>query len=101
MKSKPSPIGDILKDVFADLETKKNVYREDIESFWKEIAGDDAFKHSKPLTIRKAVLTVQVDSSGWMQELSMRKRNILKGLKRRLGKDKISEIHFKIGELNA
>lgn len=98
MKSKPSPIGDILKDVFAKLDSKKVLFKEDIESFWREIVGEEAFKHSRPLAIRKEVLTVQVDSSGWMQELVMRKRNILKGLKRRLGKDKISEIHFKIGE---
>lgn len=96
--SKITPIGDILKSVFAELENKKNVSREDIESFWKELVGESGFKHSRPLTIRKEVLTVQVDSSGWMQELTMKKRNILKGLKRRLGKDRISEIHFKIGE---
>jgi predicted nucleic acid-binding Zn ribbon protein len=39
-----------------------------------------------------------VDNSVWLQELSMKKRNILKGLQRELGKDKISDIQFKIGE---
>ena len=97
-RSKISSIGDILKNVFAELEDKKNVSKEDIELFWKDLVGEKGFKHSRPLTIRKEVLTVQVDSSAWMQELVMRKRNILKGLKRRLGKDKISEIHFRIGE---
>ena len=97
-RSKISPISEIIKNVFTDLETKKNISKEDIEVFWKDIVGDNGFKHSRPLAIRKEILTVQVDSSGWMQELSMRKRNILKGLKRRLGKDKISEIHFRIGE---
>ena len=97
-RSKISRISDIIKSVFAEFENKKNISKEDIEVFWKDIVGDNGFKHSRPLAIRKEILTVQVDSSGWMQELSMRKRNILKGLKRRLGKDKISEIHFRIGE---
>jgi predicted nucleic acid-binding Zn ribbon protein len=44
------------------------------------------------------VLTVCVDSSSWMQEMSMQKRRILKRLKSIFGKDRISELHFKIGE---
>ncbi len=97
-RSRISPIGDIIKSVFAELENKKNLSREDIELFWKEIVGQDGFRHSRPLVIRKEILTVLVDNSVWMQEFTMKKRNILKGLKRRLGKDKISELHFKIGE---
>ena len=97
-RSKISLISDILKTVFAELENKKSLSQEDIELFWKEMVGEDGFRHSRPLAIKKGVLTILVDNSGWMQEFSMRKRNILKGLKRRLGKDKISEIHFKIGE---
>ena len=98
IRSKISPISDILKTVFAELETKRSLSREDIELFWKQIIGEDGFWHSRPMAIRKGILTVLVDSSGWMQEFAMRKRSILKGLKRRLGKDKISQIHFKIGE---
>ena len=53
---------------------------------------------SRPLELRKDVLTVRVDSSSWMQELAMQKRGLLKGLKREFGKDRITEIHFKLGE---
>ena len=98
MKSKPSPISEVIKTVFHDFEKSKKTSKEDIEALWKELVGDRAFKHSRPQTMRKDVLTVQVDSSSWMQELSMRKRWILKGLKRKLGKDRISEIQFRIGE---
>ena len=97
-RSKISRISDIIKSVFAEFENKKNISKEDIELFWKDIVGDDGFRHSRPLAIRKEILTVLVDNSVWMQEFTMKKRNILKGLKRRLGKDKISELHFKIGE---
>ena len=98
-KSKVSPIGEVIQSVFAKLEGADNPFREDIESLWKEVVGQDGFTHSRPVAIRKKILSVVVDNSGWMQELTMRKRNILKGLKRKLGRDKISEINFRIGEL--
>ena len=97
-KHRISPIGEIVKDVFSKLESEKNFSKEDIDSYWKELVGERGFKHSKPASLRQKVLTVWVDSSGWLQELSMRKRQFLKGLKRALGKDRISEIRFKIGE---
>jgi predicted nucleic acid-binding Zn ribbon protein len=97
-KSKASPISEIIHSVFAKLEGAANPSQEGIESLWKELVGQDGFRHSRPVALRKKVLNILVDNSSWMQELSMRKRNILKGLKRKLGKDRISEIHFRIGE---
>jgi len=97
-KRRAAPIGEILKSVFAGLESRNDLTKEDVEFFWKEWAGEDAFKHSKPTGLRKGVLTIRVDSSVWLQELVMKKRQLLKGLKTRLGKDRITEIHFKIGE---
>ena len=98
MKKKATPISEVLKSVFTDLENRKLSSQEEIESLWKSLVGDMGFKHSRPSTLKKSVLMVKVDSSIWMQELSMRKRQLLKGLKRDLGKDRISEIQFKIGE---
>lgn len=96
--SKVSPISEVIQNVFARLEGSTNPSSESMESFWKELVGENGFKHSRPTAIRNKVLSIRVDNSAWMQELSMRKRDILKGLKRKLGKDRISEIHFRIGE---
>ena len=98
MKRHVSPIRDVLKNVFTQLEDKKKYSKEVIESCWRELVGDRGFGHSRPVSLRKGVLTVRVDSSGWMQEFSIQKRKLLKGLKRELGKDRISELHFRIGE---
>ena len=98
MSKKISSIGDVVKTVFTRLENEKNFSREDMESLWKTLVGESGFRHSRPTALKKKVLTVRVDSSGWMHELAMKKRDLLKGLKRTLGKDRISELHFKIGE---
>ena len=93
------PIKEIVKAVFSELESGKTLVREDVENRWKELVGEDGFKHSRPVTLRKNVLTVTVDSSGWLQEMPMKQRALLKRLKMTFGKDRISKIHFKIGEL--
>lgn len=93
-----SPIGEVLKSVFTELERGKNSSQEEIEGLWKSLVGEPGFRHSRPASLRKNILTVKVDSSVWMQELTIRKRQLLKGLKRALGKDKISQIQFRIGE---
>jgi predicted nucleic acid-binding Zn ribbon protein len=94
-----TPIGDILKTVFAKIESEKTFTREDIEEQWKAVVGAPAAKHTRPASLRKGVLTVFVDSSGWMQEMTLQKRKTLKQLKRTFGKDRISGIHFRIGEI--
>ena len=100
MTKKITPIADILKDVFTRLESEQTLPRDTLEAHWKEIAGELAAKHSFPADLRKNELTVRVDSSVWLQELTIKKRELLKALKRVLGKDTISEIHFKIGDFN-
>lgn len=100
MKKKPIvSIGDIVKTVFARMESQNSLSREDIEERWKTFVGPAASKHTRPVSLRKNALTVFVDSSGWMQEMCLQKRKILKQLKSAFGKDKISAIHFKIGEI--
>ena len=61
--------------------------------------GEAGVKHARPVSLRKGVLTVFVDSSGWMHEMSFQKRKLLKQLKRVFGKDKILGIQFRIGEI--
>lgn len=93
-----SKVSDIVKEVFAQLEKGKGLVREEIEASWKKSAGEAAFKHSRPVSLRKKILGVYVDSSVWLEELTIKKRFILKKLKMELGREKISDIRFKIGE---
>ena len=97
-KGRITPVADIVKTVFERLEREKTLTREDVEDRWKEIAGNAA-RHTRPVSLRKSTLTVFVDSSAWMQEMAIRKRIVLKQLKRAFGKDRISGIHFRIGEI--
>lgn len=98
MTNRATHAGEVLKSVFAELDKKKNVSQEAVTTLWKELVGEKGLAHAKPTSLRRKVLTVRVDSSAWLQELVMQKRRLLKGLKRALGKDRITEIHFRIGD---
>ncbi|MBI3315747.1 MAG: DUF721 domain-containing protein [Candidatus Omnitrophica bacterium] len=97
-KPTASPIGDIVKSVVDRLDREASISRESMDALWKTLVGETGFRHSRPSALRQGVLTVRVDNSPWLEELVMRKRKLLKGLQTRLGKDKISQINFKIGE---
>lgn len=98
MKNKAVSAAEVVKNLFTRWETEKVLTKEDVEIYWEKAAGVDAVKHSRPAALRKEVLMVVVDSSPWMQALVMRKRQILKELRKYLGRNKLSDIHFKIGE---
>ena len=98
MRRRASLIGDVLKNVFLEIEKNQEFSEDEISRLWKELAGEIGFRHSRPEALKRKILRVRVDNSAWLQELTLRKRELLKGLKRTLGKDKISEIHFRIGE---
>ncbi len=93
-----SSIEEIVKGIFASLEKGKGLIREDVELAWKKAVGEQGFKHSRPVSLRKKVLNVYVDSSAWLEELAMQKRVILKKLKVEFGRDQILEIRLKTGE---
>ena len=93
------PIGDIVRTVFARIEGERTFTREDIDSRWKALVGSAAAKHTRPAALRRGILTVFVDSSGWIQQMTLQKGKILKQLKRSFGKDRILGIHFRIGEI--
>ena len=101
MKRKTERIDNVIKFVIEKLDKTANPVSGsvNIENVWEETAGKKAFVHSKPASLRKKKLVINVDGSSWLYELTLRKEELLDGLKKRLGKDKIKELQFRIGEL--
>lgn len=96
---KSSSIEDILKDVITNIEGKGRCTEEDASIAWADAAGSAAAKHSKPVAFKKAVLTINVDGSSWLYELTTKKRDILGKLNGKFAGKKLKEIRFRIGEL--
>jgi hypothetical protein len=68
-------------------------------SLWAKAVGPGIARHSQPASIRGRRLTVIVDSSAWMQQLSLLKPEIIAKVNDRLGPDGIENITLKLGEL--
>jgi hypothetical protein len=68
-------------------------------SLWQKAVGPGIARHAQPASIRGKRLTVMVDSSAWMQQLSLMTPEVLSRVNDRLGPDGIESISLKLGEL--
>lgn len=98
-KSKEKSIENILKDVIGNLSGKGRVSEEEIGGAWGKAAGTKAAAHTKPVLLKKSVLTVNVDSSGWLYELTIKKKELLGKLDGKIRGKQLKGLRFRIGEI--
>ncbi|HPM42415.1 MAG TPA: DciA family protein [Candidatus Omnitrophota bacterium] len=98
MTGETNPLDKILKNVIEKM-GKKRPGEEEISEAWAEAAGNAAARHSRPVALKKSVLVVNVDGSGWLYELSVSRREILARLGGLIKKKKIKDIRFRIGDI--
>lgn len=97
---RPEPIRVAVERVLGDLRAGKRLGEAQILDVWPEIAGKRIAQHTRPVTIRNGRLLVNVDRSVWLYELSQRyKGRLLKRLQKRVGKDTLRDIQFRMGEV--
>ena len=91
--------GRILQDVLKGMRARRPD-EEEIGEAWRRSAGEAAAAHTRPVSFRKSLLVVHVDGSGWLYELSTRKRELIARLGADLkGKKKVKDIRFRIGDI--
>jgi hypothetical protein len=66
---------------------------------WAGIVGPVIARHAQPVSVRGKKLTVVVDSSAWMQELSLRKPEIIEKVNQGLGKGSVESVTLRLGEV--
>ena len=97
---KPVAIEDLLKGAIKSLRLQNKLTQEEVAGIWQEAVGSRAASHTRPVGIKKTSLTVNVDDSGWLYELTIKKKEILEKLEGKFkGKD-LKNIRFRIGEIN-
>jgi predicted nucleic acid-binding Zn ribbon protein len=97
--SYPQPIGDLIPQIIAKMGLTQRVKEAEAIRDWKGVVGEVIAKHCKPVALEKGYLTVNVDSSPWLNELQrFSKPLILQKLQDKLGKS-IRDIKFRIGEV--
>ena len=92
-------VGSVVKEVMTTIESAQVISEESLMAAWGDAVGEAGLKNSRPYSLSKGVLNVTVRNSSWSQELSLKKRWVLKKLQVTLGKDQIHDIRFKTGQL--
>jgi predicted nucleic acid-binding Zn ribbon protein len=97
---KPEDIKGIIGKVIGKLEKKGPGKREKVLNAWRKIAGQAAAGHSRPVSVKRKIITIEVDSSTWLYSLSLKKGSILKALRPELkDEEDIKDIRFRIGDV--
>ncbi len=94
--SNPMKIKLVVDDVMRKL-TPGNM--ESVRERWDIILGEEIAMHSVPVSIKEGKLLVVVDSSPWLQHLTMKKKDILGKLRKDSLYKSVDEIRFKQGKI--
>ena len=100
MADNAQAIKDVVSILIGKLGEQDGCDKTQLVSRWPKIVGIQAAKHSHPVSLRKAQLTVVVDSSGWLYELSSSKRDIVKKLGALCAGAHIKDVRFRIGTIS-
>ena len=94
-----APVGSVVKDLMLAIESAQVTSEERLLEAWSDAVGEAGFKNSRPYSLNRGTLNVTVKNSAWSQELTLKKRWVIKKLQTVLGKDQIHDIRFKTGQL--
>src|SRR2546425_11516454 len=77
----PRAVADLLLTAVPDLRDRLLEYR--IRRAWPEVVGPDAARRAQPRTFADGCLTVAVDNSPWLHELTLRGEELTRRLSER------------------
>jgi predicted nucleic acid-binding Zn ribbon protein len=87
------PVGDVLPAVLERLGIGRQEWLGALRKEWQTLVGDAVSRHTRPGRLEGRTLTVFVDSSVWLSELSRYGRSpMLANLQRRFGAEKIATV---------
>lgn len=91
-----TPIGSVIKSLLEKLGLPEGTSdRGRAMLAWEKVAGDAA-QYSEASRFRDSLLVVSVANSAWMQELTMRKIELLARLAREVGEGVVTDIRFEL-----
>lgn len=95
--SAPATVGRLLSDTLRGTPLERRLAEARIWEIWDRVVGQQIAAQARPNTIRDGVLTVQVASAPWMQQLNFLKPEIRERLNRELNAELVRDIYLKAG----
>ncbi len=90
-------VGEILKLMLPQEVLEEREREVGILDKWPEIVGEKESYHSTPKRIRKNVLEIEVDGSGWVQEIYYKSAQIKENVNKMFGYERIRKLKVKVG----
>ncbi len=94
----PHLLGNVLKKYIHSKPLGDNLLKIEILSQWEKICPPIIAKHSKPTSLNGKNLSLAVNSSAWLNELTFFKKDLITALNQKAGKEVIKEIRFYLKE---
>ena len=96
--SAPAPVTQLLSGLLFKMQSEGRPSLEEVTEVWKQLAGERAAAASWPRRLNRRRLVVEVENSGWMHELRMKKLQLQEGLIEMIGAGRVKELSFRIGD---
>jgi len=96
-RTKPTPLGDTLREVLDRAGLGGIATSSTLSGRWAELVGPGIAAHSSPGAIKGGRLAVTVDSSAWMNQLSLLSVDLIEKINAGLGPGTVTELRFRIG----
>lgn len=93
------PLKDILKGLLAGSNLKFNPADAEIWEIWDEVVGPAIAEHAQPSNITKKQLRVNVAEPIWLQELEFVAETIKDKLNKKLGRNAVEKVIFRLGSI--
>ena len=90
--STPTPVGALLTAAFPAL--AEPLLALAVRRDWSSVVAPQIARRAQPGDLRGGTLTVIVDNSPWLQELTLREGELLSRLQARHGPGSIKALHF-------
>jgi predicted nucleic acid-binding Zn ribbon protein len=91
----PRPLGDVLKEVIAQLDVQEEIDEARVVETWAALAGDEINGVTESVWMKGSTLYVKITSAAWRQELHMNRRKWRERLNGELDTDPVEEIVFR------
>ena len=93
----PTSLSNIIPSLLGQFGLEAQHWAGQLESCWGDIVGKAVARHSRPGRIEGHTLTVFVDSSVWLSELSRTgRKTMLRALRERFPDGKITDLRFSL-----
>jgi predicted nucleic acid-binding Zn ribbon protein len=99
-KRGPEKLADVLAELIVQRGYARQLTASAYTEAWAAVNDPLLAKASRPGNLRRGILEVAVKNSTVMQELTFRKKQILKKLKQQLPDEVIKDIRFRIGNVD-